>query len=242
VETAGSTKNAGEAGAESGSDPGGTSTPGPAAADFRKVQTAGLPATQGVSPKLDGGRLQLPLLASWIVPPRSSKWLFRLQRDRRTAYPQILVTVEEAFSPQVEKLNENNVADFIPVWQQHLEKTHDAKSFGEPVSAVRIGKLLGAECLIHAAAGKSSLDRLMVATIGAGRVYVLELRVQRGTLEDYRMDFYAVVAGTIIEPPTTTPGGLEPPSTPPTDEETIDQAPTGGAAAAAGPTADSEAK
>jgi hypothetical protein len=199
-----------------------------AAEDVKKVPSASLPPTQGVSPAVDGGRLQIPLLSSWTVPPRTSEWLFRLQRDRKTAYPQILVTVDESFEPQVEKLNKTNVGEFVPVWQKHLDKTHDAKSFGEPVSAVRIGKRHGVECLIHSVAGKMSLEQLMVTMIGAGRVYTLELRAQRGTLEDYRMDFYAVVAGTTIELPAENPAGFGPMKEDPAEEaaeESEDAAP-----------------
>jgi hypothetical protein len=181
-----------------------------AAEDVKKVPTASLPPTKGVSPSLDGGRLQVPMLSSWTIPPRKSEWLFRLQRDRKTAYPQILVTVDESFEPQDEKLNKTNVGAFVAAWQKHLDKTHKEKSFGERVSPVRIGKRYGAECLIHGHAGNASLEQLMVTMVGAGRVYTLELRAQRGTLEDYRMDFYAVVAGTIIEAPAETPGDLEP--------------------------------
>lgn len=207
-DSAGSTESSGEAGAvaESGGE---EATAEVAAEDVKKVPTASLPPTQGTSPSLDGGRLKVPLLASWTIPPRKSEWLFRLQRDRKTPYPQILVTVDESFTPQDEKLNKDNVGAFVAAWQKHLDKAHDAKSFGERVSPVRIGKKYGAECLIHGHAGNASLEQLMVTVVGAGRVYTLELRAQRGTLEDYRMDFYAVVAGTIFEVPAASPDSAE---------------------------------
>lgn len=201
----GAASTAGETTDEPGSEPAEA-----VADDVKKVASKDLPPTEGFSPLVDKGRLQVPLLPKWSVPPRKSEWLFRLQRDRKTAYPQILVTVDEGFAPQEERLIKSNVAEFVPVWQKHLDKSHTAKAFGERVSPVRIGKRYAVECLLHSIAGKISLEQLQVTLIGAGRVYTFELRAQSGTLEEYRMDFYAVVAGCKIEAPATEPGGLTP--------------------------------
>jgi hypothetical protein len=94
-DSAPSTDSTGELGAVAES--GGEEAAEVAAEDVKKVPTDTLPPTQGTSPTLDGGRLKIPLLASWTIPPRKSEWLFRLQRDRKTPYPQILVTVDESF-------------------------------------------------------------------------------------------------------------------------------------------------
>lgn len=167
----------------------------PAKPSITKIDLKTLDPNKGFSPPLDEGRIQVPVLADWIVPPRSSQWLFRFQRDKKTAYPQIFITVDANAPAEVEPLTKKNVIDFTAQWQQELDKSHDAGSFGQQATPIQLGDRYAAECLIYVASSESKQEQMLLKLIENNRIYTLELRALRGTLEGYRSSLYAVAAG-----------------------------------------------
>ena len=173
---------------------------------IKQIDLKDLPPTKGLSPPVDDGRLQVPILADWSVPPRSTQWVFRLQRDKKAAYPQIFVTVDAEAAADAEQLTKKNVAAFAADWQKQMEKKVDPNSFGEQATPIQLGDKYAAECVIYAASAKTKQEQLFIKRIENGRIYTLELRALRGTLEGYRTGLYAMAAGLKASAPLESSG------------------------------------
>lgn len=163
---------------------------------------ADLPDTGRMMGPLDDGHLSVPIPADWFAPPRSSKWLMRVQFVPEQTYPTIIVTGGEN-AEGVEQLDKSNVKAFAEKLQAELaekRKTAAGADADVPeVTGLKIGDFYAVKYHAPAVAGGTSLSRLMIVTIQKGREYHVELRALRGTLSRFRPEALAVAARMKVE-------------------------------------------
>jgi hypothetical protein len=187
---------------------GSPSVPAPAAQAKASVFTieeyddADLPGTGRTMGPLDDGHLSVSIPDEWFAPPRSSKWLMRVQFVPEQTYPTIIVTGGEN-AEGVEQLDKSNLKDFAEKLQAELAEKRRAAAGADAdvpeVVGVKIGDFYAVKYHAPAVAGGTSLTRLMILTIQKGREYHVELRALRGTLSRFQPEALAVAARMKVE-------------------------------------------
>jgi hypothetical protein len=162
----------------------------PAAPTITSIPADDLPKMGALVGPLDDGHLEVPVPDGWYVPPRDSKYLFRMAREQNVAYPTIIVEGGEKEAADPDSLGKENVLEYAKSLQA------DLAGAGEPpeVRALNIDGVYAVAYDKGAKAGGTSLNRQFLITIQQGRKYTVELRAFRGTLKDYRGKAYGVAA------------------------------------------------
>jgi hypothetical protein len=143
-------------------------------------------------PPLDEGRIELALPEGWKFLSRHADYVVRFYHADPNSLPRILVTVEEATWDAAPTVSRENVEDFARHVARQLDE-NDTKLI-EPVKPMMIGPT---PCARYVAAGKHhdvAVERQVIQTQLADRVYTIELQVFEGTILQYRDAGYAVAA------------------------------------------------
>jgi hypothetical protein len=157
---------------------------------------ADLPGTGRMMGPVDDGHLSVPIPDDWFAPPRSSKWLMRVQFVPEQTYPTIIVTGGEN-AEGVEQLDKANLKAFAEKLRAELAEKRKAEA--PEITGVKIGDFYAVKYHTPAVAGGTSLSRLMIVTIQKGRRYNVELRALRGTLSRFRPEALAVASRMKVE-------------------------------------------
>jgi len=158
-------------------------------------------------PGLDGGRVEVTPPLGWHRAPRDAdRWLIRFNREADSAYPTIMVNVEQY--EDVLNVTDDNLAEFAKQIAAAMEGT----KFSQEIEPIVIGDFRGITYQRRARVpydyDKIVVDRVFVETVVDSRKYKLELLAKDGTWQRSEPHLHAMAAGLIFpkktppEPPT----------------------------------------
>jgi hypothetical protein len=167
---------------------------GPASTPKRSapVDAAELPALGDYLPPLDNDRIEVAPPEGWYVPPRSSAYVLRVQKDMKSNYPSIIITAEDYDAADIVDVSGDNVRRFGDRVAAALKKERSA------VRTVEVGGFVGVG---YGKRGKVStpvttiLELACLETVVAGRKYRIELRSEEGSLEEDEPYLLALAGG-----------------------------------------------
>ncbi len=143
-------------------------------------------------PPLDEGRIELALPESWKFLSRHESYVVRFYHVDANSLPRILVTVEEDSWDAAPTVSRENVEQFARYVARQLDEK--GTKLIEPVKSMMIGPT---PCARYVVAGKYhdvAVERQVLKTQLADRLYTIELQVFEGTILRYRDAGYAVAA------------------------------------------------
>lgn len=171
---------------------GSPSQPGAAKTQPSVVNPPELPELGDYLPPLDRDRIEVAPPKGWHLPPRSSKYLLRVQKSRRSNYPNIVITAEDYQGEGVVTVSQDNVDKFADQRAAALEKSKSALRLAEigEFAGIAYGKRVKVRTPVSVI-----LDVACLETVVAGRKYCIELRSEEGSLEKDRPSLFALVGG-----------------------------------------------
>lgn len=151
---------------------------------------ATLPPLDAPLPPLDDGRVVVAGPKGWYYPPRSAKYVFRVQRSADRGVPLIALTAEDATS--VRNLTRETVGEFIRQLAEEHQKSpasYVQRQVGNRmwVAYRRRGREPGRVGVVY--------DILVMETVVAGRRYTLRLVCEPNELDQWEPYVRAVAAG-----------------------------------------------
>jgi hypothetical protein len=200
-------------------------------AGIKRRAAEDLPAVGEYLPVLDDGRVEIAPPEGWIDLPRTSKFLAAFAKDKASEYPRIQVTAEDSLIPVLGDLSEENVDQFVTVFDEKFKKK--AASLPEPARPIYLGDKLYLRQVRLVAIKDRRLVLQSLATIEKGRMYKVELfcEVDPADPADYATPLtaardyaYAVAAHlAVVEPAAATSD--PPPPEKSGDEKAADEKP-----------------
>lgn len=151
-----------------------------------------LPELDDYYPSLDEGRIEVAPPKGWHRPPRSSKYVLRIQKSAKSKYPSVVITAEEYAGEGIVHVTSENVETFADQMAVALKKDRS------DIEPTRIGDFVGIAYRRRGREAKSIsriLELLYLDTVVAGRKYSIELRCEDGSLEQDQAYLHAVVKG-----------------------------------------------
>ncbi len=194
----------------------------PAAPSVRTVAADTLPIGDYLPP-LDGGKVEVAKPKDWTVPSRDKKYVVRFRRSSTSNFPRIHVTTEDDDWSGITDLTADNVAQFAKALQDKLD-ADESVTLIEPVIPMILGNQPVARYVrrtrFKTAEKSVTVERQILFTRGAGKIYIVDLQTPSGRIPAYRDAGYAVAASLKFqagsESETTVPEGDGP--SPSTDE------------------------
>jgi len=166
-------------------------------------------------PPLDDGRIEVAPPKGWYVPPRSPKYLFRVQRTSKEALPVIALTGQDW--PELSALDSKSTDQFIKALASEHQK--DPKTY----RPVQIGNRTWVAYRRRAKEpGRVArvLDVLALETVVDGRRYTLRLVCEANELDQWEPYLQAVARGIRFGPEVTLAAkGISPAGTGPSTSE-----------------------
>ncbi len=156
------------------------------------VNTKELPGLGDYLPPLDRDRIEVAPPEGWHLPPRSSKYVVRVQKSAGVTYPTIIITAEDYDGEGISNVSDDNVEQFAARIAAAANKDRSA------VRPVRIGEFVG---VTYPKRGRVRtpvtmiLELICMETVVAGRKYHIELRSEDGSLENDQPYLFALVGG-----------------------------------------------
>ncbi len=151
---------------------------------------AALPPLDEPLPPLDGGRIVVAGPKGWYYPPRSAKYVFRVQKSADRGTPLIALTAEDSMF--LTSLAPNTASTYI----EQLAEEHQKK----PESYVQL-QLGGRTWVAYRRRGREPgrvgvvYDILAFETVVGGRRYILRLVCDPSELDQWEPYLRAVAAG-----------------------------------------------
>ncbi|MCS7238143.1 MAG: hypothetical protein NZ899_07735 [Thermoguttaceae bacterium] len=149
-----------------------------------------LPALDSPLPPLDDGRIELAGPKGWYYPPRSARYVFRVQKSQNAGVPVIALTAEDVNEPAT--LTSETANAYIRQLAERQKR--DPKSY-------RVLQLGGRSWIAYRSRGRQPgrvgevFDILALETVAAGRRYTLRLVCEAGTLGQWEPYLRAVASG-----------------------------------------------
>lgn len=149
-----------------------------------------LPALDSPLPPLDDGRIEVAGPKGWHYPPRSAKYVFRVQKSQNAPVPLIALTAEAA----------EDLADLTPQTVNAFISQLAERQKREPTN-YRVIDIGGRRWVAYRTRGRQPgrvgevLDILALETVVAGRRYTLRLVCEPGTIPEWEPYLRAVAAG-----------------------------------------------
>ena len=163
---------------------------------IKRVAADTLPDLAEYLPPQDDGRIEIPGPKDWQRLPRELKYLARYVKGDRLGLPRILVTVDPSDFESFDTVNEENVTEFSAETAKRL-KDRKAALLETPRPMV-IGPHAFTRYVLRSKFRDANIERQMLQTIVAGRLYTVDLQVDDGDLvtnSDLRDAAYSVAAG-----------------------------------------------
>jgi len=166
-------------------------------------------------PPLDEGRIEVAPPKGWYLPPRSAKYLFRVQRTSKEALPVIALTGQDW--PEFSALDSKTTGQFIKALASEHQK--DPKTY-RPIQIANRTWVAYRRRAREPGRVARVLDVLALETVVGGRRYTLRLVCEASELDQWEPYLQAVAQGIRFGPEATLAAkGTSPAGTVPSTSE-----------------------